>query len=469
MRIAIFSDNFYPELSGIPDVMLTCAKALAKQGHFVDFYAPYATRKNYEKSGLPFCELEMGENVKVYRYSSLPFPSPTQQSRLVIPTGLRWVTLLKHKPDIIHSHTFFGTGLEALITAKVLNIPFIGTNHTAITEYSQYAPFKKDVFEKYSIRFLSWYYNHCDYIVSPSERILREMEQHGLLKPHSVISNPLDKELFFFEPEKKSVLKSKLGFSPHTIIFAGRFAAEKKIDVTIKAVALVKKTILDIQFVLAGHGSEEDHYKMLINELGLEENIKFVGTLSKQDLSEAYRASDLFVIASTSEIQSTSFMQAMACGLPVVAARSRFGRTYSEDSNLLVNADDPESLALSMVRLFNDPILYESMQKSVLTQIEPFSTDAIVKDWEKVYQQTIALAGVPKKRKRILPKVALWSLRSILIGVMLGFYTLFMVIEFYPTSTYASTLQKQPTLTSKAKFTYHYLTEDNDDNLKAAK
>src|SRR5258708_25177822 len=164
MRVAIFSDNFYPELGGIQDSIFSLAKELARNKHQVDFYVPKATAQDYKVAGLRFSELNLGKNVTVHRLYSLPYPSPTKQSRFVFPTGLRWMELEKRRPDIIHTQTFFGVGLEAILASRMLKIPIIGTDHWAITEFSHYSPFRREIFSWYSLQYVSWYYNRCDFV-----------------------------------------------------------------------------------------------------------------------------------------------------------------------------------------------------------------------------------------------------------------------------------------------------------------
>ena len=67
MRIAIFSDNFYPELSGISDSVIALSKELAKRGHFVHFYAPRYSAAEFAKSNLPTREIDLGPQVSITR------------------------------------------------------------------------------------------------------------------------------------------------------------------------------------------------------------------------------------------------------------------------------------------------------------------------------------------------------------------------------------------------------------------
>ena len=67
---------------------------------------------------------------------------------MVIPTGLRWLQVKQFTPDIIHTQLFFTVGLEALIASKALGVPIVGTNHTAVKEFSRYAPLHTPAIER---------------------------------------------------------------------------------------------------------------------------------------------------------------------------------------------------------------------------------------------------------------------------------------------------------------------------------
>ena len=130
MKIAIFSDNFYPELSGISDSIIASGQALARRGHEIIYFAPRYSAADYALVNRQDNDSSFGENIFVHRFSSFPFPAPTKQGRLVIPTLWRWLNLKKYHFDVIHTQDFFGVGLEALMASKMLKIPMVGTSHT---------------------------------------------------------------------------------------------------------------------------------------------------------------------------------------------------------------------------------------------------------------------------------------------------------------------------------------------------
>ena len=85
MRIAIFSDNFYPELSGVTDSVIALGKELAKQGHYVHYFVPKYSPHDYQKVHAREKDSELGERIGVTRFASLPFPTPSGQGRFLVP------------------------------------------------------------------------------------------------------------------------------------------------------------------------------------------------------------------------------------------------------------------------------------------------------------------------------------------------------------------------------------------------
>ena len=391
MRVAIFTDNFYPELGGLQDSVAMLARGLGERGHTVRVYAPKASTKDFALGHLSVGEIDLGPNVTIERVFSFHQKTAVGQTRAVIPTGRCYFSLKKFKPDIIHTNACFGMGLEALWGAKFLRVPLVGTNHTASTEFVKNKYFSQEFSEKYSLKFVSWFYNHCDFVTAPSESVFTEMTANGFSRPHQVVSNPIDTKTFFLADENtKKQLKQSLGVSPHTFVFAARFSPEKNIDVLVKALALIKKKIPDAMLALAGHGTEQERLEILANDLGVKENLKFFGTLSKAKLCELYQASDVFAIASTCETQGLVMMQAFACGLPAVGVSARGLAEYINDENgILVSPYDPKALAQEIAFLFENPSKRTKLGEGAYQFVQQFSIAAIIDIWENLYAKLV--------------------------------------------------------------------------------
>lgn len=389
MRIAIFSDNFYPEMSGISDSILTLAKEIIKRGHYVNFYVPRYSKENYKRVGAGPKELQLGDRIKIMRLFSLPYPTGTNQGRLVIPTGLRWLGVKKFNPDIIHTNLFSGAGVEALITARVLKKPLVGTNHTAIKEFLRYSPIHGAWLDNLVLRYVSWYHNQCKLTTAPSRSVIDEMKIFGFSGESHVVSNPIDTNVFH-PLQNKNWLKKKFGFGEFAVVHAGRLAAERSVDVIIKAMALVKKAIPEAKLVLAGSGAAEKNLRQLALTLDLRDAVKFMGFVDKVTLNEIYNASKIFVITSIADTQSMVMMQAMAAGLPVIGVKARaFPEYVSLKSGILVEPGDEKAVAASIVKLLKGPASRKKLGEGSRKFATNFSAPEITGHWETIYEKVI--------------------------------------------------------------------------------
>lgn len=391
MRIAIFSDNFYPEISGISDSIITTGKELAKLGHVINYFAPKYSKKNYDLLRLPKEEINLGENIKITRLTSFPYPTGTAQSRLVIPGGFSITAVRKFNPDVIHTNDIASMGIEALICAKILNKPLVGTDHTPMVEFLKYSPIKGKIIQSMISRYDAWYYNQCNFVSSPCNAIFEEIKKYGFKKPvHRALSNPIYIEEY--KPVKNSwPLKKKYGLFDYSILYMGRLALEKRIDISLKALAKLVKKYPKIGLVIAGKGAAEKDLQYLTKELHLENNVKFFGFLKdKKDMIGIYNACDLFSMTSIAETQSIVMMQAMACKMPVIAVKAWGLKEYVNEKNgILIDPNDSDELAEKIEYLYKNPQISKKLGEGGRDFVENFSPEKIAKEWEKIYEATI--------------------------------------------------------------------------------
>lgn len=408
MNIAIFSDNFYPEISGISDSIILTGKELSRRGHTVVFVAPRYSKKDYALAGK--ISAETPNEKDIIRLPAIHYPSsPTGQSRIAFPILTSLYALKKFKPDIIHSQSAFGAGLEALFISRLLNIPLVGTNHTPIAEFLPpiLPPFwhhrMKSWFVEIVVRYTSWYYNRCVFVSAPCNALLDDMAKHGFHRkdiPNRAVSNPIDLTTFLKVPDQsKDSLKKRFGFSPHTVLYTGRLAPEKGVDIVMRAVALARHDIPDIMFVATGHGNALNDLRQLALKLGITDQVKFLGFVADDTYPLIYRASDIFAIMSTAETQSLSLMYAMAVDMPVIGARAwglpeyidevrdgHGGYTKNGDGFIL-EPGDSEGLAEILVELFKNPARMAELGRNGAIAAQRFLPATIADIWENIFKK----------------------------------------------------------------------------------
>ncbi len=386
MRIALFSDNFYPEIGGIQDSVLTLGRALAARGHSIAFCVPSFSERDCRLAGVPFRELDLPGNISVLRFASIHVPSSTQQSRLVIPTWRRWKALKDFRPEIIHAHTFLGLGLEAITASRRFSAPLIGTNHTTEILFSRFSSVPSGFLARVAGRLMVWYYNRCLRVTAPSQSLIDEMRKNGLRVAAVSISNPIDTDAFSPVPdERRRELRKTFGFTAPVVMYAGRLALEKSIDVVMRAVASVP----DVTLALAGHGNFRPELERLSRDLGIADRVRFLGTLDKPALADLFRASDVFAMASTTETQSMVTLQAMACGVPAVGVHAEALPEYIENgvTGQIVPRGDHAAMGEAIRRLLSSPELRHRQGQEAARQVrEHYGIEAIVKKFEEVYE-----------------------------------------------------------------------------------
>ena len=106
--------------------------------------------------------------------------SPTGQSRIAIPCGASLPFLYRFNPDVIHTQSPFGAGLEALLASRVLGVPLVGTNHTPIEEFVHYSPVFGNRSALFARKYFAWYYNRCVFMTAPYQGLIDRMRQVGL-------------------------------------------------------------------------------------------------------------------------------------------------------------------------------------------------------------------------------------------------------------------------------------------------
>jgi glycosyltransferase involved in cell wall biosynthesis len=386
MRIAFFSDNFYPEISGISDSIIMLGQELAKRGHDIRYYAPRFSQKNFAIANLAYQEFG-GNNISVRRVASLPYlGSPTSQARIAQPFPTILFDIKRFRPDIIHIHSPFGVGLQGLAASRYLHIPAIGTNHTPIGEFMKENAVSR-LMTGMTEHFYAWFYNRLAFVSTPSHDMGNGMKTWGFRKPYTVISNPIDTTLFSPpQLEEKNVFRKKYNLQGLTFLYVGRLAPEKHLDIIIRSFSEFKKQEPSAKLIITGHGSAEKDLKQLAARLHLEDSVQFVGFVERLTLVEYYKAADVFVVMSTAETQCLGMMQAMASGLPTIAARARALPEYlPHTAGILVEPGDTEALTKAMTTLRMAEMRH-TMGAIARQQALKYSIHDIADTWEKVYQ-----------------------------------------------------------------------------------
>ncbi len=197
-------------------------------------------------------------------------------------------------------------------------------------------------------------YGRCDIVISPSEAIKRELSKRGLAKRIEVVSNGVDLDRF----------ARKSDFAPTgRIIHTGRLGFEKNLRVVLTAFAEIAGKNPGYELIIAGDGPARKELEKMSKDLGVDNRVKFLGMIKRDDLPQIYRSGDVFATASTMETQGMVVLEAMACGLPVVGVRKYALPDLIKDgvNGFVVKPGGEKQMAGKLEYILNNPRLIRKM------------------------------------------------------------------------------------------------------------
>ena len=387
MRIAIFSDTFPTQVNGVAHTAYLSAKNLVTAGHQAAVFTVSKKLKDRPDINL--------KNLQVFRLPSMPalvYPG----ERFTLPIGITLRQVKKFNPDIIHVHTPFSVGWEAVLVSKILKIPLVGTHHTFYNHYLKHVKLDFEWMKKISWKFTIGFYNRSDLILSPSKSLANELIREGLKCSISVLQNSININLF--KPTEnlsaKEEAKKSFGVKNRSICYMGRLSYEKSIDQIIRAFALINKKMPELNLMLIGDGPERKNLEKLARDLKINDSVIFTGSLLYNgDLVQALQANELFVSASKSENMPLSVLEAMAVALPMVLVREKgLAELIKENINgIFAKTDDPTDIAEKILSLLsNTELLNKFGQGSRFLAMEYSNekvTDLLMKSYEKTIKE----------------------------------------------------------------------------------
>jgi 1,2-diacylglycerol 3-alpha-glucosyltransferase len=393
MRIMIVTDQYPPMVGGVPTVTQGLAVDFANRGDQVWVVAPSYGQRDVHR---------LEQKVHVYRFSSFEWPT-YEDLRIPFLPILPFRRLLKKiDPDIIHIHSPVVLGNIAQIVAGSLRKPVIVTNHYLPINLSRSLssdPLFGKPFITVTYSYLVHFCNRCEYVTAPTMTALNLLYEHGLRAPAQAISNGVDLKKFSpGERDKRLRQHFNLPQDRPLILSVNRLSQEKRIDVLIDAVA---KMTQDAHIAIASTGPAEAGLRARVEELNLTDRVSFLGFIHDKDLAPLYRLADAFAIPSEAELQSLATMEAMACGLPVVAADAYAlpELVHHEINGFLFQRGNSEEMAQYLDVLVMDKELRRQMGANSLEIIAKHDRTLVLDQWESLYHRLSNEFVEAKERK----------------------------------------------------------------------
>ena len=369
MRIGLLTDTFLPVVDGVGRVAVAYAKTLAKFGHEVTVSAPmYDTG---HRGGYPF-ELVDFTGFKVpttpqYRTGSAVLDSHYKKR-------LDMIVL-----DLVHSHSPFASGREALRLARQRCIPLISTFHSKYYDDFLNATHSETI-AKAMMNNIVNYYDKCDEVWTVSQSSCGVLQDYGFLGDIQVMTNGTEQRQTTGQAIREVETRFELA-GYFVLLFVGQINWKKNILRILEAAALLRKKNPRFKLVLAGQGPDEDAIMKKANELGLQEQLVLTGMISDTATLDAlYACADLFVFPSLYDTFSLVIREAAAMGTPSVSVvGSAAAESIQDGSNGYLCEDSAGSLYQVLKTVLEDPVKSKGIGEEAKKTIPVSWEDVIAK------------------------------------------------------------------------------------------
>jgi glycosyltransferase involved in cell wall biosynthesis len=366
MRIALFSEVYWPMVSGVGVTLDRLVSALTARGHAVRVYsATYPLAPGVADRA----EVHRSPSIPLFLYPDVQWAFPRQRELLDDLAGFA--------PDVIHVATEFAMGLAGLKAAGQLGVPLIASAHT---DYQKYAG-------RYGVSwalrmgwiYLRWFYGHADRVLVPSRIYERTLHARGVW--HTGLWTRGVDPAQFHPSFRTSAWRTRFGIGPDDLLvtYIGRLAREKDLARLLEAWKRLEPVRGRAQLVLVGQGPLEEELRRRPVR-----GVHLGGLLSGRALSEAYASADLFVFPSATETFGNSLLEAMASGLPSLAVRAGGVMEYARHgvNAWLAPPQDTAALTAGLQQLLQDP---EQRRRLALGGL----ATARERGWDAIYDELI--------------------------------------------------------------------------------
>ena len=364
MKIAILVGGLPPERLGGTEVAThNIARHLAKRGHDVHIIT-------FLDGGLPKESMEQGFYVHRIRFPKVRFVGGILLRVKVL------LVLKKFNPDVIHAQNI-GNGIFGFWAKKFLRRPYVvwGQGSDVYVAWQ----FKKQI-SKLVLP-------SADAVIALTEDMRGEM-QKLCNREIFVIPNGIDLERFENLSRAKARSELQIKETEKIILFVGTLRAVKGVKYLIQAMSIMGQNSINARLILVGNGEERQSLQGLTKELDLEEDVTFVGKVPNEEIPQYMIASDVFVLPSLSESFGIVNLEAMACGLPIVATKvGGLPEIIEEGKNgFLVEPKNLEQIAEKVRLLLGDDELRRRISENNKTRVKEYSWESVVDRLEWVYK-----------------------------------------------------------------------------------
>lgn len=403
MRVLYCTDTYPPQVNGVSVVTALSLQGLQQRGWTCAVITPAYPPGLQD----PFAHAGAAEIEVIRSIPSIPMPT-YPDIRFAFPNYAGVLDAVRRfKPDIIHSATEFVIGRLGQIAARATKTPLVTSYHTDFGKYVHAYGMRPlgMVVSSYITRF----HRRALRTYTPSAPAKNALLRLGV-RHVEVWGRGVDIDAF--HPSRRAPgLREQLGISPETFVFVhvGRLAREKSVDVILDAYRATRERLAGhpLHLVIAGTGPCEGELRQRAPE-----GTTFLGHLDRHTaLPRLYASSNAFLFSSLTETLGLVVLEAMASGLPVIAAPAGgvADHLYDNVNGLAYAASDVAAMSARMVRLVNEPQLYQQLARGARRTAERLSwqheLDRLDVSYHEVIMRDVTNPGViqPSPANRGVP------------------------------------------------------------------
>ena len=395
-RLALLSFHGCPvarlgekDTGGMNVYVLQIAKEFARQGNKVDVFTRCHDPRDPQI-------VDLGDGARVIHLKAGPLSETKEALYQYIPEFLNNLLAFQRSEetqyDLIHSH-YWLSGRVGIALSKNWKVPHVTTFHTLAKTKLQARAGESESDLRISVE--RRVMNSADAIIVSTDQERDDLARLYQTSPHKVRVIPAGVDLGLFQPLDKTRARKELGLSEKKVIlYVGRIEPLKGLDILLNAVAILEDrsdTRLLIVGGKPGLDKELDRLKSLSAQLGIEDMVTFMGTLSQTELPEYYSAADVFVLPSYSESFGLVALEAMACGTPVVVSRVGGLKSFVKngETGYLIPWRCPEPFAQQIDVLLTNPPLREMMGKAAAAKARQMSWGGVANSMLDFYSSLL--------------------------------------------------------------------------------
>ena len=378
-RILISTDTYPPDVNGAAIFTHRLATGLAERGNDVHVVC---------QSDEGPATADVVDGVIVHRLRSAPLlVHPTM--RVTVPTRLdRLVAAID--PDVLHTQGHFVVGRSAIAAARRRGVPVVATNHFMPDNLFQFSPIPARLRAKAGS--LAWrdfmrVFGKADHITTPTPLAAKLLSDQGFAREVEPVSCGIDLGRFRPHSEPKSWARKLFGLPDRpTALFVGRLDEEKRLDELVRALPYVLNHT-DAQVALVGRGNQRAELERLAARIGVGDRVFFLGFVADENMPQAFAAADVFAMPGVAELQSIATLEAMASGLPVVAADAMALPHLVDGNGYLFAPGDVMGLARHLTAVISDDELRTRLGRASRALALTHDHQTSLARFEKIYDE----------------------------------------------------------------------------------